>query len=196
MKHSLFSYEPDTYKKSQVMREILNAQEAQLLKEEERQSGIVADMYPSQTIHPERWEGEYNIPPADTLEERRKNIVSKIRGTGTSTLQMVKDIVEAYTDGIVTPIEKNDDSLIDIQIVSNSSNISDADLMEEQLNNTLPAHIGFQLLFRRAIIGHTYSGGAVVSGALQSIETKNKTVTIGTAAYCAAIVAIAKKERS
>lgn len=41
-----------------------------------------------------------------------------------------------------------------------------------------------------------YVGGAVTSGASQSIKTKNKTVTIGTAAYCAAAVAIAKKERS
>ena len=68
--------------------------------------------------------------------------------------------------------------------------------MEEKLNNTLPAHIGFQFLFRKAIIGSVYGGGAVVSGASQSIATKNKTVTIGTSAYCAATVAIAKKERS
>lgn len=40
-----------------------------------------------------------------------------------------------------------------------------------------------------------YVGGAVTSGASQSIATKNKTVTIGTAAYCAAAVAIAKMER-
>lgn len=168
MKHSLFSYEPDTYKKSQVMREILNAQEAQLLKEEERQSGIVADMYPSQTIHPERWEGEYNIPPADTLDARRKNIVSKMRGTGTSTLQMVKDIVEAYTDGVVTPIERNDDSLIIAEIESDTATISDAGLMEEQMYETIPAHMEFRYTFKRPV-----SGKIRLAAILQTTEIRN-----------------------
>ena len=168
MKHSLFSYEPDTYKKSQVMREILNAQEAQLLKEEERQSGIVADMYPSQTIHPERWEGEYNIPPADTLDERRKNIVSKMRGTGTSTLQTVKDIVEAYTDGVVNLIEKNDDSMINIEIESATASISDADIMEEQMYETIPAHMDFRYMFKRPLCGEIR-----IAAILQTTEIRN-----------------------
>ena len=109
MKRSLFSYEPDTYKKSEVMQNILKPQEEQLNKAEERQDSVIADMYPSKTVHPELWENEYAITPVDTLEQRRKNIVSKMRGAGTATLQMVKDIVEAYTDGVVTPIERNDD---------------------------------------------------------------------------------------
>ena len=113
------------------MQNILKPQEQQLEKAEERQDGVIDDMYPSKTVHPELWENEYAITPVGTLEQRRKNIVSKMRGAGTATLQMVKDIVEAYTDGVVTPIEKNDDSLIIAEIESDTATISDAGLMEE-----------------------------------------------------------------
>lgn len=40
-----------------------------------------------------------------------------------------------------------------------------------------------------------YVGGTVTSGSLYKLDTKNKEVRIGTAAYCAATVAIAKAER-
>lgn len=181
MKRSLFSYEPDTYKKSEVMKNILKPQEEQLEKAQERQDNVIADMYPSKTVHPELWENEYGIKQSESLEQRRKNIISKMRGAGTSTKQMVKDIVESYTDGIVTPEEINDESLINIQIASASSDIQDMDNLEEWLNDMLPAHIGFQFIFRKAIVGRVYSCVAVASGTYQTIATKNKTVTIGTA---------------
>lgn len=153
MKRSLFSYEPDTYKKSKVMQNILKQQEQQLEKAVEHQDGVIADMYPSKTVHPELWESEYAITPADTLEQRRKNIVSKMRGAGTAKLQMVKDIVEAYTDGVVTPIENNDDSMINIEIESATASIEDADIMEAQLYEAIPAHIDFHYWFKRPISG-------------------------------------------
>lgn len=140
MKHSLFSYEPDTYKKSQVMREILNAQEAQLLKEEERQSGIVADMYPSQTIHPERWEKEYGIEQAEGVEQRRSNILAKIKGTGTVTSEVVKDITLSYIDGIVDVEEDPDDSMIYITVESEDQ-IQEVKSLFYQLYGIIPAHI-------------------------------------------------------
>lgn len=140
MKRSLFSYEPDTYKKSKVMQNILKPQEQQLEKAVEHQDGVIADMYPSKTVHPELWESEYAITPVDTLEQRRKNIVSKMRGAGTATLQMVKDIVEAYTDGVVTPTERNDDSLINIDIKSEQTYTSPDDF-ETALYEAIPAHM-------------------------------------------------------
>ena len=168
MKRSLFSYEPDTYKKSKVMQNILKAQEQQLKKAEERQDGVIADMYPSKTVHPELWENEYAITPVDTLEQRRKNIVSKMRGAGTATMQMVKDIVEAYTDGVVTPIERNDDSLIIAEIESDTATISDAGLMEEQMYETIPAHMEFRYTFKRPV-----SGKIRLAAILQTTEIRN-----------------------
>ncbi len=167
MKRSLFSYEPDTYKKSKVMQNILKPQEQQLEKEEERQDNVIADMYPSKTAHPEMWENEYAIAPADTLEQRRKNIMSKMRGAGTATLQMVKDIVEAYTDGIVTLVENNDDSMINIEIESATANISDADIMEEQMYETIPAHMDFRYMFKRPLHGEIR-----MAEILQTTETR------------------------
>lgn len=140
MKHSLFSYEPDTYKKSQVMREILNAQEEQLLKAEEKQSGIVADMYPSQTIHPERWEKEYGIEQAEDVEQRRCNILAKIKGIGTVTSEVVKDITLSYIDGIVEVEEDPDDSMIYI-VVESENQIQKINDLFYQLYGIIPAHI-------------------------------------------------------
>ena len=168
MKRSLFSYEPDTYKKSKVMQKKLKTKKQQQEKEVEHQDGVIADMYPSKTVHPELWESEYAITPADTLEQRRKNIVSKMRGAGTATLQMVKDIVEAYTDGVVTPIERNDDSLIIAEIESDTATISDAGLMEEQMYETIPAHMEFRYTFKRPV-----SGKIRLAAILQTTEIRN-----------------------
>ena len=168
MKRSLFSYEPDTYKKSKVMQNILQPQEPQLGQTVQHQDGVIDDMYPSKTVHPELWENEYAITPVGTLEQRRKNIVSKMRGAGTATLQMVKDIVEAYTDGVVTPIERNDDSLIIAEIESDTATISDAGLMEEQMYETIPAHMEFRYTFKRPV-----SGKIRLAAILQTTEIRN-----------------------
>lgn len=168
MKHSLFSYEPDTYKKSQVMREILNAQEAQLLKEEEKQNGIVADMYPSQTIHPERWEKEYGIEPEKSLDERRKSIRAKMQGTGTVTVKMIREIIETYTDGTVTTKEDADDSMVHIEIESDTAIITNADVMEQAVYEIIPAHMDFICKYKRPL-----SGTMKQAMALQTTPVRN-----------------------
>ena len=91
-----------------------------------------------------------------------------MRGTGTSTLQMVKDIVEAYTDGIVNPVEKNDDSMINIEIESATASISDADIMEEQMYETIPAHMDFRYMFKRPLCGEIR-----IAAILQTTEIRN-----------------------
>jgi uncharacterized protein YmfQ (DUF2313 family) len=135
------------------MRNILKAQEAQLDKALEKQNGTIADMYPSQAIHPERWEDEYAVDKTGNLEQRRKNIMAKRRGMGTVTLEMVRDIVEAYADGEITMSEDNDDSMMHIEIVSATTTISDADRMEKQLYETIPAHMDFRYAFKRPMQG-------------------------------------------
>ena len=151
MKNSLFSYLPDTYKKSKVMKDILAQQETQLDKARERQDEIAQDVYPSTTMRPELW--EYAIEPVEDLERRRKNIIAKMRGAGTVTLQLAKDIVQAYTDGEVTAEEDNDDCMLHFEITSATAGIADADIMRKQLYETIPAHIDFQYRFHRPLSG-------------------------------------------
>ena len=153
MKNSLFSYLPDTYKKSKVMKDILAPQETQLDKARERQDEIAQDVYPSTTMRPELWENEYAIEPVEDLERRRKNIIAKMRGVGTVTLQLAKDIVQAYTDGEVTAEEDNDDCMLHFEITSATAGIADADIMRKQLYETIPAHIDFQYGFHRPLSG-------------------------------------------
>lgn len=153
MKNDLFSYLPDTYKRSKVMSDILSPQQAQLEKEEKNIQELQADMHPSSTVHPELWEDEYGIEATGTMEQRRSTIIAKMRGTGVVTKEMIKDIVEAYTEGEVKVEEDNENYLIPIEITSPSAGISDEVIMARQLREIIPAHIDFEYKFRRPIEG-------------------------------------------
>lgn len=156
MKNDLTSYLPDTYKKSEVMKNILSPQQAQIEKEEKNIQELQADMHPSSTVHPELWEGEYEIEAVGTIGQRRSTIIAKMRGTGVVTKEMIRDIVEAYTEGEVKVEEDNENYLIPIEITSPSAGISDEVLMARQLREIIPAHIDFEYKFRRPIEGIVY----------------------------------------
>ena len=149
MKCSLFSYEPDTYRKSKVMSNILEAQEKQLDRAEKQMTGLESDLLASTTSHPELWENEYGIMANDTVEKRRKTILAKMRGTQTITKEKAENIVKAFTEGDVAVVEDADDSRIYVHITSEGVYTEPGDY-EDTLYEVIPAHL--EIVTRQTIV--------------------------------------------
>lgn len=167
--NNLFSYMPDTYKNSKVMKDILDSQEGQLKKEEIRQYGIIADTHPSTCINPERWEKEYSIEPEETIERRRNNIKAKMRGNGDVTGRTIKDMVQEYVDGTVETMQDADDSMFYIDIETNETDQATINAIPK-LYWIIPAHMDYKMRFYRPSSAAVHT--AMMAGAtlVRSIE--------------------------
>lgn len=66
-----------------------------------------------------RWEEVYGIPtnPSMSYEQRRKKVMAKMQGRGTTTRQMIKEIAALFSGGEVTVTEDNPASLFTVQFI-------------------------------------------------------------------------------
>lgn len=93
---------------------------------------------------------EINTPQAVSysLESRRENILSKIRGRGTSTVEVIRSVAQAYTTGSVDVEERPSDYSFFIKFInfdfSNSLNI---DKLYNILDEIKPAHLVYDVTF-------------------------------------------------
>jgi hypothetical protein len=77
-------------------------------------------------------------------EERRAAIKARMRGTGTVTKQLIKEVVESYTNGEVEVIEDPANYLVTIKFVSNVGVPPNYESAKNAVLEIIPAHIGVQ----------------------------------------------------
>lgn len=96
------------------------------------------------------WERICDLPtdPNKPLSQRRSVIKSKLRGAGTVTAELVKNVASAYTDGDVTVTEDFAKYRIVITFVSVYGIPPNIDDLERELRNLIPAHLGIAFEFR------------------------------------------------
>lgn len=100
----MLAFLPGYYSRSRIMGSILDAQGAELDKLWEALDGTLRQFYVSTaTWGLERWERELGIAvePGKPFEQRRSVILSKLRGIGSVTPQLLKTVAEAYDGGTV-----------------------------------------------------------------------------------------------
>lgn len=94
------------------------------------------------------WEQAFGIkPPSDAgIEQRRSRVVAKIRGVGTVTAEMLKDVVESYMVHDVEIRERPRDNWVDV-LFSTAGVIPQPNLqsMLEALWEIFPAHLGLTI---------------------------------------------------
>lgn len=76
-----------------------------------------------------------------SFDQRRSAIKSRMRGIGTTTAELIKDIVKAYTNGSVDVIEDNTNYTVTIKftdVVGVPPNLDDA---KEAVQEVVPAHL-------------------------------------------------------
>lgn len=138
------SYLPGYYETSRVIRSLMQAEGTEVDKLRETLSGTLDQFFVrSATWSLDVWESELGLPPApeQPASERQDRIVSRIRGVGTATNRVVKEVAEAYNNGEVQVIEDPQAYSVTIRFVSTRGippNLAD---IQTALRDTLPAHL-------------------------------------------------------
>jgi hypothetical protein len=105
------------------------------------------------------------------IEQRRSVIRSKLRGVGTVTAALIKNVAEAYNNGSVNVTENNAAYTINITFISVGgipANLAD---IQAALRNIIPAHLVINFIFTYM----TWSGLDAKAFTWDSLTTSNYT---------------------
>ena len=98
------------------------------------------------------WENAYGIPIDITKDEefRRTRIISKLRGQGTPTVELIQAVAASFSNGAVDVVEHNDEFYFVIKFVSTMGVPPNIDDLTAAIREIKPAHLDFsyQYLFR------------------------------------------------
>lgn len=95
------------------------------------------------------WEAAVNLETDVTkpLEQRRTRIMSKLRGSGTTTKQLIQNVAESFSNVSVTILEYNSESRFEVKftgILGVPPNISDLAAAIEEVK---PAHLAYSFVY-------------------------------------------------
>ncbi|WP_019241522.1 MULTISPECIES: putative phage tail protein [Bacillus] len=96
------------------------------------------------------WERLVGMPTdvSKPVDQRRSVVRSKLRGVGTVTVGLIKNVAESYNNGEVEVIEQSADYTIMIKFVSNYGvppNLAD---IQNALREIIPAHLALNFEFK------------------------------------------------
>lgn len=113
----------------------------------------------------ELWEQAYGIPVDRTkaVEVRRARILSKIRGQGVPTVELIQSVAQAYAQGPVDVVEVSEEYCFFVVFVPNPALPVDADALIAAVSEVKPAHLAMDavLLTREDITICTAWGYAI-----------------------------------
>lgn len=97
------------------------------------------------------WEKIFGLTVGDktsNIQERRENLISKLRSYGTTTKEMISRVAKAYTDGEIEVIEDNSNYSFKIKFTSIVGIPQNLENFKAVVNVIKPAHLNFSVEFR------------------------------------------------
>lgn len=146
MTAKLFNNLPRYYETSKVMSDTISPQDKQL-QEFINQIQKVLDQFFIDTATSdftlERWERELDIPISNNKDEsyRRSVIKSKIRGTGTVTVDLLKNVAQSFEKGLVDVIEETEELRFKIKFLDTIGAPPNFDDLKNAIDEIKPAHL-------------------------------------------------------
>ncbi len=94
----------------------------------------------------ERWEEAFGIAANHSLsyEQRREVLIAKMRGQGTTTVQMIKDVAAAFSGGEVEVAEDNRRHLFTVRFTSTKGIPQNMQGFIAMLEEIKPAHLAYE----------------------------------------------------
>jgi len=141
---------PTYYGGSQIMRSVIDAQGVEVDDLRAALDGILKQFYvATATWGLERWERELGIAvdAAKPLGQRRSVIISKIRGIGSVTAELLRSVAEAYDGGSVDVTVQPGQYRFTVKFVDTLGvppNLSDLQAVIEEIK---PAHLVVEYVF-------------------------------------------------
>lgn len=85
------------------------------------------------------------------LDQRRSRIISKLRGMGTVTINLIKNVAESYDGGTVEVTEQPELYQITITFVDTRGVPPNIEDLKEAIEEIIPAHLGVVYQYRYLI---------------------------------------------
>ena len=78
---------------------------------------------------------------------RRERIMSKLRGAGTTTTQMIKNVAESFSNGEVTIIEYNSEYKFEVKFTGTIGMPPNMDDLTTAIEEIKPAHLAYSYVY-------------------------------------------------
>jgi len=141
---------PNFYEKSRVVSELMEKEAAELYKISTDIEDLTNQFFvDTATWGLSYWEETVGITPNMSIpyEDRRGAVKAKLRGKGTVTVPMIKQVAESFVFGLVDVSESPATNEINIKFVDTRGIPSNLDLIKEALIRVIPAHLRLAFLF-------------------------------------------------
>lgn len=142
---------PDFFKQSNEMVDIQNAIEVVYSDFDEAQKDLESQLFiETATWCLPLWEKFLGLPIAfeKPIEERRSKIKSRLRGYGTSTKELIKNIALSFNNGDLEVTEDNPNYTVSIEFVSALGVPSNIDDLKAAVKVVIPAHLEVTYIFK------------------------------------------------
>ncbi len=145
----MLNYYPEIIKEIYEIQAIIDGEYPEFELTDEAMRGIANNAY-LPTMDEARicqWEKllKINPLPNSTAEDRRDNIIARIRGTGKLNTEAINNIVNAFTNGQAVSRIENSVLYVGILPPLNNKQFKFANV-EKELANRVPAHLGLSVL--------------------------------------------------
>ena len=115
----------------------------------------------------ELWETAYGIPVdvSKDLDFRRTRLLSKLRGQGTPTAELIRSVAASFANGQVDVVEHNDQYYFVVKFVSVMGVPPNIDDLTAAINEIKPAHLSlvYEYLFRQWGLLNPYTWGQLAT---------------------------------
>ncbi len=146
----LMNYLPHYYRKSNVINNIqkVNAKEIGYFKYA-TEDVLKQFFVPTATWGLALWEKELGLPidPTKSDERRREIICAKLRGAGTTTSEMIKNVAIAFSGGEVEVLEYPNEYRFEIQFIGVKGIPPNMAGLIKTIENIKPAHLDYNFKY-------------------------------------------------
>jgi hypothetical protein len=152
---AMYDYLPSYYEDIREARAIIDAESAQFEQLYADIADVLAQFFvDTATWGLANWERICGIPTDESkpIDQRRSVIKSKLRGIGTVTVDLIKNVAEAYYNGQVEVTEQPSLYTVKIKFVSKLGvppNLAD---IQNALREIIPAHLAIDFEFSYLLI--------------------------------------------
>ena len=143
-KDTLLLYMPDYYKNSKVIDNLNNANASEINTFYYQLDNVLNQFFINTADFTlERWERELGLKVDNSYppEFRRSKLLSKIRGQGTVTIDLIKSVSESYSNGEVEVIENNPDYSFTVKFIGTKGIPPNLDDLKNAIEDIRPAHL-------------------------------------------------------
>lgn len=173
----LLNYLPSYYKESKVFAELLKSFTNEINKNNYSISDLEAQLFvDTATWGLNVWEKELNLYTdlSKQYKDRREAIKAKMRGSGTCTIEMIKNTALAYTNAEIEVIEDNPNYRFIVKFVSVKGVPNDIEAFKRTIDTIKPAHLAYKIEYSYTTWGElkATTWGAVKDGTWAELKIK------------------------